>query len=48
MWPTVRSHALYFRSGRLRQQCVCERQPKIRIGFLESGGGWIVPKTKEK
>jgi predicted TIM-barrel fold metal-dependent hydrolase len=22
---------------------VCERHPKIRIGFLESGGGWIVP-----
>lgn len=22
---------------------VCERFPKIRIGFLESGGGWIVP-----
>ena len=43
MWRTVRSHALYFHSGRLRQQCVCERHPKIRIGFLESGGGWIVP-----
>jgi len=22
---------------------VCERHPKIRIGFLESGGGWIAP-----
>ena len=22
---------------------VCERHPKIRIAFLESGGGWIVP-----
>jgi predicted TIM-barrel fold metal-dependent hydrolase len=22
---------------------VCERFPKIRIGFLESGGGWIAP-----
>lgn len=22
---------------------VCEHFPKIRIGFLESGGGWIVP-----
>jgi len=22
---------------------VCERYPKIRIGFLESGGGWIAP-----
>jgi predicted TIM-barrel fold metal-dependent hydrolase len=22
---------------------VCERFPQIRIGFLESGGGWIVP-----
>jgi len=22
---------------------VCERHPKIRIGFLEPGGGWIVP-----
>jgi predicted TIM-barrel fold metal-dependent hydrolase len=22
---------------------VCEKHPKIRIGFLESGGGWIVP-----
>jgi uncharacterized protein len=22
---------------------VCQRHPKIRIGFLESGGGWIVP-----
>ena len=43
MWRTVRSHALYFHSGRLRQRCVCERHPKIRIGFLESGGGWIVP-----
>jgi len=21
----------------------CERFPKIRIGFLESGGGWIAP-----
>ena len=20
---------------------VCERHPKLRIGFLESGGGWI-------
>jgi predicted TIM-barrel fold metal-dependent hydrolase len=22
---------------------VCERHPKVRIGFLESGGGWIAP-----
>jgi predicted TIM-barrel fold metal-dependent hydrolase len=22
---------------------VCEKHPKIRIGFLESGGGWIAP-----
>ena len=22
---------------------VCERHPKIRVGFLESGGGWIAP-----
>ena len=22
---------------------VCERHPKIRIGFLESGGGWVAP-----
>jgi predicted TIM-barrel fold metal-dependent hydrolase len=22
---------------------VCERHPKLRIGFLESGGGWIAP-----
>jgi predicted TIM-barrel fold metal-dependent hydrolase len=22
---------------------VCERHPKIRIAFLESGGGWIAP-----
>src|ERR1700730_697814 len=22
---------------------VCDRHPKLRIGFLESGGGWIVP-----
>ncbi|MBO0709655.1 MAG: amidohydrolase [Acetobacteraceae bacterium] len=22
---------------------VCDRHPKIRIGFLEAGGGWIVP-----
>src|SRR6266571_1620097 len=22
---------------------VCERFPKVRIGFLESGGGWIAP-----
>ena len=22
---------------------VCEKYPKIRIGFLESGGGWIAP-----
>jgi uncharacterized protein len=22
---------------------VCERFPQIRIGFLESGGGWIAP-----
>ncbi len=22
---------------------VCERHPKLRIAFLESGGGWIVP-----
>jgi len=22
---------------------VCERHPKIHIGFLESGGGWIAP-----
>src|SRR5258707_6310815 len=21
----------------------CENHPKIRIGFLESGGGWIAP-----
>jgi hypothetical protein len=23
---------------------VCERHPKIRIAFLESGGGWGIPK----
>ena len=22
---------------------VCERHPKLRVGFLESGGGWIAP-----
>jgi predicted TIM-barrel fold metal-dependent hydrolase len=22
---------------------VCEKHPKVRIGFLESGGGWIAP-----
>jgi predicted TIM-barrel fold metal-dependent hydrolase len=22
---------------------VCDRHPKVRIGFLESGGGWIAP-----
>jgi uncharacterized protein len=22
---------------------VCERHPKVRIAFLESGGGWIAP-----
>ena len=22
---------------------LCERRPKIRIAFLESGGGWIAP-----
>ena len=22
---------------------VCEKHPKIRIGFLESGGGWVAP-----
>jgi predicted TIM-barrel fold metal-dependent hydrolase len=22
---------------------VCERHPKVRIGFLESGGGWVAP-----
>jgi uncharacterized protein len=22
---------------------VCERHPKVRIGFLEAGGGWIAP-----
>jgi uncharacterized protein len=22
---------------------VCDKHPKLRIGFLESGGGWIVP-----
>src|SRR5205823_601896 len=22
---------------------VCEKHPKLRIGFLESGGGWIAP-----
>jgi predicted TIM-barrel fold metal-dependent hydrolase len=22
---------------------VCERHPKIRVGFLESGGGWVAP-----
>jgi predicted TIM-barrel fold metal-dependent hydrolase len=22
---------------------VCERHPKIRIAFLESGGGWVAP-----
>ena len=22
---------------------VCERFPKVRIGFLESGGGWVAP-----
>jgi predicted TIM-barrel fold metal-dependent hydrolase len=22
---------------------VCDRHPKLRVGFLESGGGWIVP-----
>ena len=22
---------------------VCERHPKIRIGFMESGGGWVAP-----
>ena len=22
---------------------VCERHPKLRIGFLESGGGWVAP-----
>jgi uncharacterized protein len=22
---------------------VCERHPRIRLGFLESGGGWIAP-----
>jgi predicted TIM-barrel fold metal-dependent hydrolase len=22
---------------------VCEKHPKIRVGFLESGGGWIAP-----
>ena len=22
---------------------VCERFPKVRIGFLESGGGWMAP-----
>lgn len=22
---------------------VCERFPKVRFGFLESGGGWIAP-----
>ena len=22
---------------------VCDRYPKVRIGFLESGGGWIAP-----
>jgi hypothetical protein len=22
---------------------VCERHPKLRIAFLESGGGWIAP-----
>jgi predicted TIM-barrel fold metal-dependent hydrolase len=25
---------------------VCDRHPKVRIGFLESGGGWIVPWLK--
>ena len=24
-------------------QGVCDRHPKVRIGFLESGGGWIAP-----
>jgi predicted TIM-barrel fold metal-dependent hydrolase len=22
---------------------VCERHPKVRIGFMESGGGWVAP-----
>ena len=22
---------------------VCDRYPKVRIGFMESGGGWIAP-----
>jgi hypothetical protein len=22
---------------------VCDRHPRLRVGFLESGGGWIVP-----
>src|SRR5206468_11418515 len=22
---------------------VCERHPKVRVGFLESGGGWVAP-----
>ena len=22
---------------------VCDRHPRVRIGFLESGGGWIAP-----
>jgi uncharacterized protein len=23
---------------------VCERHPKLRLGFLESRGGWIAPR----
>ena len=22
---------------------VCDRYPRVRIGFMESGGGWIAP-----
>ena len=27
---------------------VCQRHPKIRIGFLESGGGWIAPENRPR
>jgi predicted TIM-barrel fold metal-dependent hydrolase len=27
---------------------VCEKHPKIRIGFLESGGGWIAPENRPR